>query len=78
MSIDPSIPRFGLNRTEVALSIGVSPNTIDAMVESGSLPPPRKWNKRKFWLAREIEAAMLDWPIDGAQEADAGDWVAST
>ena len=69
-----SVPRFGLNRTEVALSIGVSPNTIDEMVKDGSLPHPRKWHGRKLWLAREIEAAMMEWPSDSPQEADVSEW----
>ena len=78
MKLDSSVPRFGLNREEVALSIGVSPTSIDAMVDDGSLPPPRKWKKRKFWLVREVEAAMLEWPVDGVQEAAVEGWTART
>lgn len=74
------VPRLGLSRAEVALSIGVSVNTVDAMVDQGILPQPRRWNSRKIWLVAEIEAAMLEWPQDGPeQQGDAGanEWRAS-
>lgn len=60
-----SVPRLGLSRQELALSIGVSPTTVDVMVKEGVLPPPRVWHTRKIWLVREIEAAMFDWPTRG-------------
>lgn len=68
--------KFGLNREEVALSIGVSPTSVDAMVGDGSLPPARKWHKLRFWLAREIEAAMQEWPIVGHSQDEPSDWIA--
>ncbi len=72
------IPRLGLNRSELALAIGVSANTVDKMVEEGALPPPRKWHTRKIWIVSEIEAAMLEWPQELVDtEADEDDWRAS-
>ncbi|WP_353641367.1 hypothetical protein [Mesorhizobium sp. WSM2239] len=68
----PNVPRLGLNRAEVALALGVSPNTVDAMVADGSLPPPRRWHKRMFWRIAEIDAAMSEWPIDGVEPETAG------
>ncbi len=56
------IPRIALSRAEVALAIGVSANTVDAMVNEGALPPARKWHSRKLWLVAEIEAAIMEWP----------------
>ena len=73
------VPRLGLNRTEVALALGVSVNTVDRMVEDGSLPPPRRWHTRMFWRPAEIDAAMSEWPIDGQTSEEAGapeDWRA--
>jgi predicted DNA-binding transcriptional regulator AlpA len=72
LAAPPNVPRLGLNRSEVALAIGVSPNTIDAMVADGSLPPPRRWHKRLFWRIAEIDAAMAEWPTDGDQPEAAG------
>ncbi|MGN7770781.1 hypothetical protein [Phyllobacterium sp. 22552] len=72
-----NIPRLGLNRTEVALAMGVAPNTVDAMVKEGALPPARIWHTRKFWRIAEIEAAMAEWPVDGEREADVSSWRAS-
>lgn len=70
------IPRLALNRNELALAIGVSANSVDAMVKEGALPPPRKWHTRKLWLVSEIEAAMSDWPADGTTlNDDDDDWV---
>lgn len=55
-----SNPRLGLNRSELAFAVGVSPNTIDKMVSEGTLPHPRKWHSRKIWIVAEVEAAMLE------------------
>lgn len=72
-----NIPRLGLNRMEVALAIGVAPNTVDQMVKEGVLPQPRIWHSRKFWRVAEIDAAMNEWPTEGQQEAGAPKWRAS-
>lgn len=70
-----NVPRLGLNRAEVAMSIGVSPNTVDAMVNEGFLPKPRRWSSRKVWLVHEVVAAMAEWPEEGTprQKKDADD-----
>ncbi|WP_172601171.1 helix-turn-helix transcriptional regulator [Rhizobium leguminosarum] len=71
------VPRIGLNRSEVALAIGFSANTVDLMVAEGFLPKPKIWHSRKVWLVSEIEASMSEWPEDGVPlgkgEKDAGD-----
>lgn len=75
-----NVPRLGLNRVEVAMAIGVSPNTVDAMVNEGFLPRPRKWSTRKVWLVHEIVAAMAEWPEDGLNARKRGaddDWSMS-
>lgn len=59
-----SVPRLGLNRAELALSIGVSAK----MVEQGALPHPRRWHSRKIWIVAEVEAAMMLWPSDSPPE----------
>jgi len=58
------IIRLALNRTEVALAIGVSVSSIDQMVAEAVLPPPRKWHTRKLWLVSEIEAHLNEWPTE--------------
>lgn len=62
-----AVPRLGLSRTEVALSIGVSPGSVDKMVEEGVLPQPRIWHTRKIWVASEIEAALQRLPERGTE-----------
>lgn len=79
---EPYVPRLGLNRTEVALAIGVSVNTVDLMVTEGYLPRPRKWHSRKVWLVSEIAAAMSEWPEEGLPRGgddalDGDSWRAS-
>jgi len=59
------VPRLGLNRSEVALAIGVSVNTVDLMVAEGFLPKPKLWHSRKLWLVSEIEASLSEWPEAG-------------
>jgi len=76
------IPRIGLSRAEVAISIGVSPNTVDVMVSEGMLPPPKKWHSRKVWLISEIVAAMAEWPTEahgafGRASDDGEEWQAA-
>jgi|UPI00056580EE predicted DNA-binding transcriptional regulator AlpA len=77
VDISRNVPRLGLNRSEVALAIGVSVNTVDLMVEEGFLPRPRKWHSRKVWLVAEVAATMSEWPEDGIpkqrEDADDGD-----
>lgn len=68
-----SVPRLGLNRSEVALAIGVSTNTVDLMVQEGFLPKPRKWHTRKVWLVSEITVAMSEWPEDGVPKREDAD-----
>lgn len=79
VDISRGVPRLGLNRAEVALALGVSPNTVDAMVEDGSLPPPRQWHSRKFWIVSEVQAFMSEWPVGGEQQetGDPSKWRAS-
>lgn len=77
MATQRQIPRLALNRNELALAIGVSANSVDAMVKEGALPPPRKWHTRKLWLVSEVEAAMSEWPADGTTLVDDyDDWIA--
>ena len=66
-----NVPRLGLSRSEVAISIGCSANTVDLMVKEGVLPPPRRWHTRKVWLVSEIMAAMEEWPEDQSQQRTA-------
>ncbi len=61
----PNVPRLALSRSELAISIGVSPTSIDVMVEEGVLPPPRQWHTRKLWIVQEVQAALLQWPEAG-------------
>lgn len=83
IDLSRNVPRLGLNRSEVAVALGVSANTVDVMVEEGFLPRPRKWHTRKVWLVSDILTAMAAWPEDGIlvkREEDADDsddWRAS-
>lgn len=61
----PNVPRLALSRSELAISIGVSPTSIDVMVEEGVLPPPRQWHTRKLWIVQEVQAALMEWPEAG-------------
>ena len=75
------VPRLGFTRTELAASIGISPNSVDAMVREGFLPPPRLWHTRKIWIISEVEAAMYAWPtiasLPDFQSESAEDWRVS-
>ena len=64
-----NVQRLALNRSEVALSLGVSSSSVDTMVTEGFLPPPRQWHSRKLWLVSEVEAYLNEWPSDAAATA---------
>lgn len=74
---DRHVPRLSLNRSEVAMALGIAPGTVDEMVKEGMLPPPRRWHSRKFWLVREIESTIShSWPVDEEESKakDSDDW----
>ena len=80
-SLTRPVPRLALNRTEVAIALGLSADSIDRMVDEGVLPPPRRWHKRKLWLVAEIEAFLTELPADAldVDQESAGpqeDWTA--
>ncbi|MFC6489692.1 helix-turn-helix transcriptional regulator [Nitratireductor sp. GCM10026969] len=78
--IDRPVPRIGMRINDVALSLGVSPNTVLKMVEEGRLPRPRVWNRTKLWRVAEIDAALAEWPTDLPEEdegaPDLNEWRA--
>ncbi|WP_265518928.1 helix-turn-helix transcriptional regulator [Nitratireductor luteus] len=68
--IERQVPRIGMRITDVALSLGVSPNTVLKLVDEGRLPRPRVWNRTKLWRVAEIDAALAEWPTDLPDEED--------
>lgn len=60
-----------LRRDAAARHVGVSPTTFDGFVESGIMPPPRAYpgSTIKVWLARELDFALENLPIDGAEQS---------
>ncbi|HMF69706.1 MAG TPA: hypothetical protein VK602_19095 [Phyllobacterium sp.] len=78
---DRHVPRLSLNRSEVAMALGIAPGTVDEMVKEGMLPSPRRWHNRKFWLVREIETVIShSWPVDETERkkgTEEDDWSPS-
>ena len=72
------IVRLALNRSELALSIGVSATSIDLMVTEGVLPPARRWHSRKLWIVSEVEACLTEMPVDGETLNNSWDTVLET
>lgn len=56
---------------------GVSPNTFDKYVQKGFASPARRIGGRKFWLVRELESYMFEWPKELHQEGQDSGWAAS-
>lgn len=73
MRAERNVPRLAMSIADLALSLGVSTNSIRKMVEEGRLPRPRVWNTRRIWRTAEIDAALSEWPIDGEEEPGAQD-----
>ena len=68
LAVKRPVIRLALSRTEVALAIGVSVNSVDRMIAEGALPAPRKWHSRKLWLVSELEAYLNEWPTEGVSD----------
>jgi hypothetical protein len=62
-------PRRGLNRTEAAAYIGVSPSKFDEMVRDGRMCAPKRIDARVIWDIRQLDAAFDSLPseLDDAQ-----------
>lgn len=55
-------------REDAATALGVSKGTIEALVKSGDLPPPRKISAgRTGWLWRELQAFAESRPVSDCQ-----------
>jgi hypothetical protein len=58
-------PRRGLNRTEAAAYIGVSPSKFDEMVRDGRMCAPKRIDARVVWDIRQLDAAFDGLPSEG-------------
>ncbi len=63
------VPPLMVAREDAAAALGgISERTLEALVASGELPPPRKISKgRVGWLWRELEAFAESRPISDHQ-----------
>ena len=69
--IERPVPRIAMSIDDLALSLGVSVNTVRSMVEAGALPRPHMWGRRRLWRVAEIDAALSEWPTDGDSQQGA-------
>ena len=58
-------PRRGLNRTEAAIYVGVSPSKFDEMVKDGRMCSPKRIDGRVVWDIRQVDRAFDELPSDG-------------
>ena len=63
----------GLTRVQAAAYVGVSPNTFDAMVQSGQMPAPKQVGDRLIWDLRRVDEAFSALPDRGGGKSEAGD-----
>jgi len=60
-------PPLMVARENAAAALGVSDSTVEALVRSGELPPPRRISKgRTGWLWRELQEFAESRPISDA------------
>ena len=62
------LPPRGLNRSQAAAYVGISPTQFDKMVIAGDMPGPRKIGKRRVWDRIELDQAFEDLPRAGAND----------
>ena len=57
-------PPLIVSRESAAAALGISERTLDGLVRSGDLPPPRKISaSRTGWLWRELQAFAEALPV---------------
>ena len=66
------VPFLGMNRTEAASYIGVSPSKFDEMVRDGRMPPPKQIDTRCVWDSRQLISAFDKLP--GGADDDRNEW----
>lgn len=71
MSKQPTIiiqaPPLLVDRDSAATALGVSDSTVEALVRTGDLPPPRRISKgRTGWLWRELQEFAESRPVSDA------------
>ena len=71
LSIEPR----GLNRTQAAAYVGVSPSLFDQMIADGRMPAPKIINSRRVWDRRELDVSFEALPTK--EEGDPWDRVLS-
>jgi hypothetical protein len=66
------VPFLGMNRTEAAAYIGVSPSKFDEMVRDSRMPPPKQIDTRCVWDSRQLSSAFDKLP--GGADDDRNEW----
>lgn len=57
-------PPLAVDRANAAAALGVSETTLEALVRSGELPPPRKISANRVgWLWRELQQFVESRPV---------------
>lgn len=71
IALPPTLAPRLISREAAAAYVCVSPNTFDAMVKAGTMPPARKLTgKRHAWDVRSLDAAIDNLPVDGVEDDD--------
>ena len=66
------VPFLGMNRTEAAAYIGVSPSKFDEMIMDGRMPSPKRIDTRCVWDSRQLSSAFDKLP--GGADDDRNEW----
>lgn len=70
-ALPPTLAPRLINREAAAAYVNVSPNTFDALVKAGTMPPPVKLTGRRHaWDVRKLDAAIDNLPVDGVGDDD--------
>lgn len=57
-------PQRGLNQTQAANYVGVSPNTFRLLMTKGLMPRPRRLLDKQVWDIEELDAYFRELPED--------------
>ena len=77
-TLPPTLAPRGLNRSQAAAYIGVSPTKFDEMVKDGRMPKPKRVDARNIWDRLKLDTAFDELPGDEIDEANLWDEFQAT
>jgi excisionase family DNA binding protein len=70
--------RRGLDESEAAIYLSISPSFFRRKVEAGEMPKPRVIGSRRIWDVDDLDAYFKALPYEGCEESNGWDDILSS